>query len=227
MFTTQEEQTQGNSKLTHSILVSATVAGVVALFGFGHVKAVEAATPVDANGQTTVEAGDTYSSVADNFGVSLAALMQANADHPDYNVIYPGDKITVPQAAVSQPQSQVQPQSQSQDSQVVSQAPQAPQASQSQTSESAAPEQQPVSQAQAPVSSDGEQSAKDWIASRESGGSYGAQNGRYVGRYQLDSSYLNGDYSEANQEAVANNYVASRYGSWQAAQAFWQANGWY
>ena len=52
-------------------------------------------------------------------------------------------------------------------------------------------------------------------------------NGRYIGRYQLDSSYLNGDYSAANQEKVAEQYVASRYGSWEAAKAFWEANGWY
>ncbi|WP_395319518.1 LysM peptidoglycan-binding domain-containing protein [Fructilactobacillus frigidiflavus] len=69
--------------------------------------------------------------------------------------------------------------------------------------------------------------AKDWIAGRESGGNYGASNGQYVGKYQLSSSYLNGDYSPANQEKVADNYVTSRYGSWSGAQAFWQANGWY
>lgn len=56
--------------------------------------------------------------------------------------------------------------------------------------------------------------AKAWIAARESGGSYTAQNGQYVGKYQLSASYLNGDYSAANQERVADQYVASRYGSW-------------
>lgn len=72
-----------------------------------------------------------------------------------------------------------------------------------------------------------EASAKAWIANRESGGSYSATNGQYVGKYQLSASYLNGDYSAANQERVADNYVKSRYGSWTAAQSFWQANGWY
>lgn len=72
-----------------------------------------------------------------------------------------------------------------------------------------------------------EASAKAWIASKESGGSYSARNGQYVGKYQLSSSYLNGDYSAANQERVADNYVKSRYGSWSTAKSFWQANGWY
>lgn len=72
-----------------------------------------------------------------------------------------------------------------------------------------------------------EASAKAWIAGKESGGSYSATNGQYIGKYQLSASYLNGDYSAANQERVADNYVQSRYGSWTAAKAFWQANGWY
>lgn len=70
-------------------------------------------------------------------------------------------------------------------------------------------------------------SAKATISSRESGGSYTARNGQYVGKYQLSASYLNGDYSPANQERVANNYVNSRYGSWSNALAHWDANGWY
>lgn len=60
-------------------------------------------------------------------------------------------------------------------------------------------------------------SAKDIIAQRESGGSYNARNGQYIGKYQLSSAYLNGDYSPANQERVADQYVAQRYGSWDNA----------
>ena len=70
-------------------------------------------------------------------------------------------------------------------------------------------------------------SAKEAVAMTESGGSYSASNGQYVGRYQLSASYLNGDYSPENQERVADNYVAQRYGSWEAAWAFHQAHGWY
>ena len=69
--------------------------------------------------------------------------------------------------------------------------------------------------------------AKEWIAQKESSGSYTAQNGQYYGRYQLTITYLNGDLSPANQEKVANQYVVSRYGSWSAAKNFWLANGWY
>ena len=69
--------------------------------------------------------------------------------------------------------------------------------------------------------------AKAWIASRESGGNYNARNGQYIGKYQLSAAYLGGDYSPANQERVADQYVAGRYGSWANAQRFWQANGWY
>lgn len=75
--------------------------------------------------------------------------------------------------------------------------------------------------------SSSEEAAKEWIVQKESGGSYTAKNGNYYGKYQLSISYLNGDLSAANQEKVADQYVASRYGSWTAAQAFWESHGWY
>lgn len=71
--------------------------------------------------------------------------------------------------------------------------------------------------------------AKEWIAQRESGGSYSAYNpnGGYYGRYQLNPSLVPYGASPAQQEAAADNYVAQRYGSWEQAQQFWAANGWY
>lgn len=72
-----------------------------------------------------------------------------------------------------------------------------------------------------------EASDKAWIASHESGGSYIARNGRYIGKYQLDSSYLHGDYSAANQERAADRYVHNRYGTWASAKTHWQIHGWY
>ena len=41
--------------------------------------------------------------------------------------------------------------------------------------------------------------SKEWIAQKESSGSYTAQNGQYYGRYQLTIAYLNGDLSPENQ----------------------------
>ena len=70
-------------------------------------------------------------------------------------------------------------------------------------------------------------SAATQIAQAESGGSYTAQNGRYYGMYQLDRSYLHGDYSPANQERVFRQYCQQRYGSVNGALAFRQQHGWY
>lgn len=74
---------------------------------------------------------------------------------------------------------------------------------------------------------DAEAEAKEWIAWRESGGDYDARNGQYIGRYQLNEMYLDGDYSPENQEAAAEAYIADRYGSWQAAQEHHEQYGWY
>lgn len=155
------------------------------------------------------------------------------------NLIVVGQRLhlTDGQAVAAQPQATQQPVQQQ--AQAVQSAPapttsyQAP-AAQPQVQAPQAPVQAVQQQApaatasyQAPALGGNEQAAKDWIASRESGGNYNATNGQYIGKYQLSASYLNGDYSPANQERVANNYVQSRYGSWTAAQSFWQAHGWY
>ena len=98
---------------------------------------------------------------------------------------------------------------------------------QKQTTQVAQPAQTQATTSYTSNVSGSEAAAKAWIAGRESGGSYSARNGQYIGKYQLSASYLGGDYSAANQERVADNYVKSRYGSWTGAQKFWQANGWY
>lgn len=96
--------------------------------------------------------------------------------------------------------------------------------------------QAPVAQSQQAPAQNNNQSyqgssnwAKEWIAQRESGGSYTAYNpnGGYYGRYQLNPSLVPYGASPAQQEAAADNYVTQRYGSWENAQAFWQRNGWY
>jgi hypothetical protein len=98
---------------------------------------------------------------------------------------------------------------------------------QKQTTQVAQPAQTQATTSYTSNVSGSEAAAKAWIAGRESGGSYSARNGQYIGKYQLSASYLGGDYSAANQERVADNYVKSRYGSWTGAQKFWQTNGWY
>ena len=176
-----------------------------------------------------VEAGDTVSSIANKYGTDVSTIASAS-NLSDANKIFVGDIL------VLTPEAQ-QPTTNNVQAPVVSQAQPASQATvntqpvQTQPVQSQAPVQQSADPAQSqsatPVVSGSEQSAKEWIASRESGGSYGATNGRYIGRYQLDASYLNGDYSEANQERVAQQYVTNRYGSWANAQSFWQSHGWY
>ena len=73
------------------------------------------------------------------------------------------------------------------------------------TTEQAATSKANTTQATTTVSaSDGlsaeDAAAKEWIAQKESSGSYTAQNGQYYGRYQLTITYLNGDLSPENQE---------------------------
>lgn len=72
-----------------------------------------------------------------------------------------------------------------------------------------------------------ERAAKEWIAARESGGNYYARNGVCYGKYQLNINYLRGNYSPKNQDAVADNYVYGRYGSWVNAKNFWLSHHWY
>lgn len=86
----------------------------------------------------------------------------------------------------------------------------------------------PVQSQQASYSSGSSSSAKEWIAQKESSGSYTASNGQYYGRYQLNPSlYVGYDTTPAGQEAAADAYVAERYGTWENAQAFWMNNGYY
>ena len=183
------------------------------------------------NNTVEVTAGDTLSGVAAKYGVDMNQLAQTNQiQNPNLIVVGQRLHLNGSQAAAAQPQATQQPVQQQ--TQAVQSAPAATasyQAPAAQLQVQAVQQQAPATTAsyQAPALGGNEQAAKDWIASRESGGNYNATNGQYIGKYQLSASYLNGDYSPANQERVANNYVQSRYGSWTAAQSFWQAHGWY
>ncbi|MFD1465896.1 LysM peptidoglycan-binding domain-containing protein [Lapidilactobacillus mulanensis] len=172
--------------------------------------------------QVTVKAGDTVSGLASEYGSSISAIETTN--NIVGHLILVGQVITIPTANTTVAPAQTATTTQSASTSTAS--------TQSSTASvaKAAPAtatKSTTSTATSTVVSGSEASAKATIAQRESGGSYTARNGQYIGKYQLTSSYLGGDYSAANQERVANNYVASRYGSWTKALAFWNANGWY
>lgn len=176
-----------------------------------------------ANADTvTVKSGDTLSQIADENNTTVSSIQSLNSLQ-NIHLIFPGQKLVINanngDAAVSTQQS-------AQTVQQVSQQQTMQQASQQQTTQQAS-QQQTMQTTQQAVASSSEQAARDWIAARESGGSYTAQNGNYYGKYQLSSAYLGGDYSAENQERVANSYVLNRYGSWANAKSHWLQNGWY
>ncbi|WP_225742167.1 LysM peptidoglycan-binding domain-containing protein [Streptococcus sp. Marseille-Q5112] len=209
--------------------IKTTLAGVAALFTVfapSFVSAQESST-------YTVKEGDTLSEIAETHNTTVEKLAENN--HIDnIHMIYVGQELVidgpVAPAATPAPTTYAAPAAQDE---TVS----APAAETTEVAEEAAPvasapaaeETVTTAETSAPAAtvSGSEAEAKEWIAQKESGGSYTATNGQYIGRYQLTDSYLNGDYSAANQERVADAYVAGRYGSWTAAKNFWLNNGWY
>ncbi|CAG5603408.1 TPA: LysM peptidoglycan-binding domain-containing protein [Streptococcus pneumoniae] len=199
--------------------IKTTLAGVAALFAVfapSFVSAQESST-------YTVKEGDTLSEIAETHNTTVEKLAENN--HIDnIHMIYVGQELVIdgPAAPVA----------------TASTTYEAPAAQDETVSVTVAEtteveEETPVvgetvaEETVASTVSGSEAEAKEWIAQKESGGSYTATNGRYIGRYQLTDSYLNGDYSAENQERVADAYVAGRYGSWTAAKNFWLNNGWY
>ncbi|MGE9908568.1 LysM peptidoglycan-binding domain-containing protein [Limosilactobacillus reuteri] len=226
--------------------ITAAITGAVAL------GTVATATTANADSIYTVQAGDTLSGISYKLGHDLTFVdtLANNNNIADKNLIYVGQQLvikddgevapatqeevaTLPAANVApQADTQATPaENQAQQNQQVQSNQEAPVAQQQvQTPQTQNVQQQSSAQASTSYNSNvagNDVAAKAWIAARESGGSYSARNGQYIGKYQLSASYLNGDYSEANQERVADQYVASRYGSWSAAQSFWQSHGWY
>ena len=203
-------------KLTAAVaLGAAAVAGATVV---GTTQA-NADTRIDSN-TIEVTAGDTMSGISSKYGVDMNQLAQSNGvQNP--NLIVVGQRLHLNATNSNQQSTQAVQQPAQQQTQAVQSAPTAQTSASTQTTNASA------SSYQAPSLGGNEQAAKDWIASRESGGNYNATNGQYIGKYQLSASYLNGDYSPANQERVANQYVQGRYGSWTAAQSFWQSHGWY
>ena len=189
-----------------------------------------AGATVVANADTvTVKAGDTVSELAQKYNTTVNTIQQLN-NLSNPNLIFVGQQLKVNNDNNGQAVAQQNANNNAQQ-QATSQNTQA-QASTQQAAQQQAASQN--TQAQASNNSNyssnvsgSDAAAKAWIAQHESSNNYNARNGQYIGKYQLSASYLNGDYSPANQERVADQYVAQRYGSWTNAQRFWEANGWY
>ncbi|MCH3305147.1 LysM peptidoglycan-binding domain-containing protein, partial [Enterococcus faecium] len=170
-------------------------------------------TTAHADEAYTVQSGDTLSTISQKY-VGDNSLINAIAESnsiSDINLIYSGQQLTIPTEgsaqAAAEPQAAVQ-EAPVQAEPVQAEQPVVQETVQTETQAAPVAETQPApavtETAATPASTS---SAKEWIAQKESSGSYTATNGRYIGRYQLDSSYLNGDYSAANQERVAEQYV--------------------
>ena len=207
--------------------IKTTIAGVAALF------AVFVPSFVSAQESTTytVKEGDTLSEIAETYNTTVEKLAENNHIE-NIHLIYVGQELVidgpVAPAVTPAPSTYKAPAAQNE-------AVSAPVAATTEVAQKEAPVASTPAEAVAPTPaaapastvSGSDAEAKEWIAQKESGGSYTATNGRYIGRYQLTDSYLNGDYSAENQERVADAYVAGRYGSWSAAKNFWLNNGWY
>ena len=182
-------------------------------------------TSANADVRVTVKSGDTVAKIANQYSSSVSSIEKANS-LKNVNLIYVGESLVVPSSA-STTASTTTKSTQSTTPSTSTTTTAAKTSTNNYNTTSAASTGTSTASTGTSSTSSSDSSAKAWIANKESGGSYTASNGSYYGKYQLSKSYLNGDYSAANQEKVANNYVTSRYGSWAAAKTFWQANGWY
>ena len=197
------------------------------------------------NGAYTVTSGDTLFSISKAAGVDLEVLAQVNGIQ-NIHLIFPGQSIDfkysettgkvdevvleektyeVPETA--QVEEVVQEPVQEVVQEPVQEVVQEPVQEQPQVQNNTQGQSPHATYNSNPTTSGAEYDAKEWIAQRESNGSYTAVNGQYWGRYQLNPTLVEHGAGPAAQEAAADRYVADRYGSWVQAKQFWQANGWY
>lgn len=193
-------------KMNKILLYSASVLGL----GLGFLGLSQDASAAE----ITVQSGDTLSKIAQTHNTTVDSLVAINGI-ANPNLIFVGEVLQTEGtnvATVQETQTYVEP-----------------------TQTYVEPTQtytEPVQETQTSYSSTAtgsEYESKEWIANKESGGSYTASNGQYYGRYQLNPSlYAGYDTTPAGQEAAAQAYVDARYGgSWVTAKNFWLANGWY
>ncbi|MCC4359115.1 aggregation-promoting factor [Limosilactobacillus reuteri] len=204
-----------NTKNNNGVKIALTAMGALALGLVATGTTANADTTIDSN-HVQVEAGDTLSAIAQKHGTDVDTLVREN-HIANKHLIHVGDKLVVMPDVKN-----TDVNGQDTDNHVTT-----PVTTPTSDQQTTTTNDTLVTQ-QAPATSGvSSNSAKEAIAQKESGGSYTATNGKYIGRYQLDASYLNGNYSIENQEKVAEQYVAQRYGSWDAALAFHNAHGWY
>lgn len=183
----------------------------------------------------TIQYGDTLAAIAKASDVSVDALVAIN-DIQNANVIFPGTKLSFTKDETTGEVNEVTVEDSATEEATTYDV--AEEEVTETTYEAPAEEtyvavettyEAPAAETTASTTSYSSNSAKEIIAQRESGGSYTAYNvaGGYYGRYQLNPTLVAYGASPAEQEAAADKYVAERYGSWEAALAFWNANGWY
>ena len=203
--------------------IKTTIAGVAALLAFFAPALASAQETVT----YTVKSGDTLSEIAEKYNTTVEKLAAKN-NIKDIHLIFVDQVLVIEGTASTAAPAATTEETAPVATETVEEAPAATTTYEAPAAPAtpAAPAAESNTAATSTVSGS-EAEAKEWIAQKESGGSYTATNGRYIGRYQLTDSYLNGDYSAENQERVADAYVAGRYGSWTAAKNFWLNNGWY
>ena len=204
--------------------IKTTIAGVATLLAFFAPSLASAQETVT----YTVKSGDTLSEIAEKYNTTVEKLAAKN-NIKDIHLIYVDQVLVIEGTAPSTATATAAASTTTYEAPAAAEET-AEEVTETTTYEAPATPAVPAAEsntAAASTVSGSEAEAKEWIAQKESGGSYTATNGRYIGRYQLTDSYLNGDYSVENQERVADAYVAERYGSWTAAKNFWLNNGWY
>lgn len=180
----------------------------------------------------TIQYGDTLAAIAKASDVDVDALVAIN-DIKNANLIFPGTKLSFTKDETTGEVNEVTVEDSSEEAttydvaeEVVTETAYEAPAEETYVAEETTYE-APAAETTASTTSYSSNSAKEIIAQRESGGSYTATNGQYYGRYQLNPTLVAYGASPAEQEVAADKYVAERYGSWDAALAFWNANGFY
>ncbi len=160
--------------------------------------------------------GDTLSAVAEKHETTWVRIFNANEQIANPNIINPGDEVRIPHA----------------DEKLADRPLPEPVVSVAATpaptfSAQVAPKKTATYQASYPVSPN---AAKAFIYQKESGNNPNATNP--IGCYGIgqDCNGIVRDRCGANyecQDAYFTDYAMRRYGSWEAAYAFWQSNRWW